>query len=194
MQKLLWFILPFFIIYFTACSEKKNNAVSANNSTQTENIFPVTEFLKGQLRIIDSMGVTPLKIISANGRTDSIWLKREDIRKNAIPFLTPVIDSASMYSLFSEKSFLDQTINAFTFSYDPKKKLPGSIKITHWDVYMNPETNSIDRIYIVKENDDTTKQLTWVVNKWYSIRTIIQPPNAQSWIKEEKMIWDFEDR
>lgn len=194
MQKLLWFILPFFIIYFTACSEKKNNAVSANNSTQTENIFPVTEFLKGQLRIIDSMGVTPLKIISANGRTDSIWLKREDIRKNAIPFLTPVIDSASMYSLFSEKSFLDQTINAFTFSYDPKKKLPDSIKITHWDVYMNPETNSIDRIYIVKENDDTTKQLTWVVNKWYSIRTISQLPNAQPKIKEEKMIWDFEDR
>jgi hypothetical protein len=194
MQKLFVFIVPLFIIFFTACSSKKNNTASSNSSGQIENIFPVTDFLKGQLRILDSMGVTPLKIISINGKKDSMWLKREDIRKNATPFLTPVIDSANMYSLFSEKSFLDQTINAFTFSYDPKKKLPDSIKITHWDVYMNPETNSIDRIYMVKENADTTTQLTWLVNKWYSIRTIIQPAHGQPLVKEEKMlIWDFDD-
>lgn len=193
MQKLFAVAVPLFIIFFTACSGKKNNTNSTNAQVQTENIFPVTDFLKGQLRIIDSMGVTPLKIISVNGKADSVWLKREDIRKNAIPFLTPVIDSANMYSLFSEKSFLDQTINAFTFSYDPKKELPDSIKITHWDVYMNPQTNGIDRIYMVKENADTTTQLTWLVNKWYSIRTIVQLGNGQPQIKEEKMIWNFDD-
>jgi hypothetical protein len=193
MQKLYWFIVPLFVIFFTACSGKKNNAVPVNNSALTENIFPVTDFLKGQLRIIDSMGVTPLKILSINGKTDSLWLKREDIRKNAKPFLTPVIDSVNMYSLFSEKSFLDQTINAFTFSYDPKRKLPDSIKLTHWDVYMNPQTNSIQRIYLVKENADSTTQLTWVVNKWYSIRTIIQNQGEQPEIKEEKMIWNFDE-
>ncbi len=193
MQKICWFIVAVFVIFFTACSGKKSNVVSENNSAQSENIFPVTNFLKGQLRIIDSMGVTPVKIISANGKTDSIWLKREDIRKNAIPFLTPLIDSATMYSLFAEKSFLDQTINAFTFSYDPKKHLPDSVKLIHWDVYMNPQTNSITRIYLLKENADTTTQLTWVVNKWYSIRTIVQIPNQQPLIKEEKMIWDFDD-
>jgi hypothetical protein len=192
MQKFFAVVVLFFIIFFSACSGKKNNTASTI-PVQTENIFPVTDFLKGQLRIIDSMGVTPLKIISVNGKTDSVWLKREDIRKNATPFLRPVIDSANMYSLFSEKSFLDQTINAFTFSYDPKKKLPDSIKITHWDVYMNPQTNTIDRIYIVKENADTTSQLTWLVNKWYSIRTIVQLANAQPQIKEEKMIWNFDD-
>jgi len=193
MQKLLSFLVPAFFTFFTACSGKTNNAPSTNNSTQTENIFPVTDFLKGQLRILDSMGVTPLKIISANGKTDSVWLKREDIRKNATPFLQPVIDSANMYALFSEKSFLDQTINAFTFSYDPKNRLPDSIKLTHWDVYTDPQTNSIARIYLVKENADTTSQLTWLVNKWYSIRTIIQLPNGQPQIKEEKIIWDFDD-
>ncbi len=193
MRRLCGFIIPFFLIFFAACSGKKSNTASTDNSSQTENIFPVTDFLKGQLRIMDSMGVTPLKTISENGKTDSVWLKREDIRKNATPFLTPVIDSANMYSLFSEKSFLDQTINAFTFSYDPKKKLPDSLKLTHWDVYMNPQTNSIERIYIVKENADTTSQLTWLVNKWYSIRTIIQVANAQPQIKEEKMIWNFDE-
>jgi len=193
MQKLFSFLVLAFFILFTACSGKKSKMASANNPAQTENIFPVTDFLKGQLRMIDSMGVTPLKVVSVNGKTDSVWLKREDIRKNATPFLVPLIDSATMFSLFAEKSFLDQTINAYTFSYDPKKKLPDSINLTHWDVYMNPQTNSIARIYIVKENADTTSQLTWLVNKWYSIRTIIQHPNGQPQIKEEKMIWDFDD-
>ncbi|MGN6533278.1 MAG: hypothetical protein ACTHK0_16160 [Ginsengibacter sp.] len=193
MQKLFRFIVPVFVIFFTACSGKKSNVLSTNNSAQTENIFPVTNFLKGQLRMIDSMGVTPLKIITINGKTDSVWLKREDIRKNATSFLTPLIDSVSMYSLFSEKSFLDQTINAYTFSYDPKNKLPDSVNLTHWDVYMNPQTNTIQRIYLVKENADTTTQLTWLVNKWYSIRTIVQISNQQPEIKEEKMIWDFDE-
>jgi hypothetical protein len=139
------------------------------------------------------MPVTPLKIITDNNKIDSVWMKRQDIRGNATPFLTPVIDSATMALFFSEKSFLDQTINEFTFSYDAKKKLPDSINLTHWDVYMNPQTKDIDRIYLVKENADTTTQLTWLVNKSYSIRTIIQKPNSEAKIKEEKIIWDFDD-
>jgi len=168
-----------------------------SNPDDTVNIFPVTSFLKAQLKRIDSMPVTPLKIVTENGKSDSVWLKREDIRTNAMPFLTPLIDSTTMASLFSEKSFLDQTINAFTFSYDAKIKLPDSINLTHWDVYMNPQTKNIDRIYLVKEKNNsgvnTTTQLTWLVNKWYSIRTITQLSNAQPKIKEEKMIWDFDD-
>jgi hypothetical protein len=142
------------------------------------------------------MPVTPLQTITENGKIDSIWLKRKDIRKNAMPFLSPVIDSATMYSLFTEKSFLDQTINAFTFSYDPKVRLPDSINLTHWDVYMNPQTNSVERIYMVKEKDEKNQsivtQLTWLVNKWYSIRTITQVPGQKAHVKEKKLTWDFD--
>lgn len=167
------------------------------DSGGVESIFPVTNFLKGQLKMLDSMEITPLKMITSNGKTDSIWLKRKDIRPEAASFLTPLVDSASMSSLFSEKSFLDQTINSYTFSYDPRGKLPDSIKLTHWDVYMSPQTNSVTRIYMVKENvgndTDVTTQLTWFVNKWFSIRTIKQPKGKQPEITEEKMIWDFDD-
>ena len=102
-----------------------------------------------------------------------------------------------MSSLFSEKSFLDQTINAYTFSYDPKEKLPDSIHLVHWDVYMNPQTNSIQRIYLVKQRDSAgtgiINQLTWVVDKWFSIRTITQVQGDKPDIKEKKMIWNFDE-
>lgn len=197
MQKFFPLSLLVLLVIFNACRTqekpmKVEEKMSDTTKSDTTNIFPVTSFLKGQLNMLDTLPVTPLKIISENGKTDSSWMKRPDIRKNAFSFLTPVIDSATMFPLFSEKSFFDQTINAYTFSYDPKVKLPDSINLTHWDVYMNPQTNSIQRIYMVKQNDDTTIQLTWFVNKWYSIRTIIPQAKSEAKIKEEKMIWDFD--
>jgi hypothetical protein len=197
MQNLFRFVSIGFFLIFISCHSENTGSLVNNNTVDTVNIFPVTDFLKAQLKKIDSMPVTPLKIITENGKIDSVWMKREDIRTNADAFLSPVIDSANMTSLFSEKAFLDETINEFTFSYDAKKNLPDSIHLTHWDVYLNPQTKDIDRIYLVKENNDSnanvTKQLTWVTNKWFSIRTITQLPDEQPKIKEEKMIWDFDD-
>ena len=197
MQKLFLFLLTICFLFFTAChSNETPGSVAIKTSADITNIFPVTSFIRAQLKELDTMPVTPLLLTTRAGKTDSTWLKRADIRKKAVPFLSPEIDSVSMHSLFKESSFLDQTINAYTFSYDPKNKLPDSIHLTHCDVYMNPQTNLVERIYMVKENDSATQnvttQLTWLVNKWYSIRTITQIPGQQAMIKEEKMIWDFD--
>lgn len=198
MQKSYLFPLLFSFIFFSAChSGESSEPVAPASPSDSTNIFPVTSFLRAQLKKLDTMPVTPLQIITWKGKTDSTWLKREDIRKEAVPFLSPEIDSLTMHSLFTEKSFLDQTINTYTFSYDPKKELPDSIQLVHWDVYMNPQTTSVQRIYLVKEKDSTgksvTSQLTWMVNKWFSIRTITQNQENHPDIREEKLIWNFDD-
>ena len=197
MQKLFLSLIFCLFLIFCGCGTSPESALFSNKNTEDLSIFPVTSFLKGQLLEIDSMEITPLKITVKNGKRDSVWLKREDIRPAAAPFLTPVIDSATMSSLFSEKSFLDQTINAYTFTHDPKVKLPDSIDLRHWDVYMSPQTNEVTRIYLVKEKTDKnveiTTQLTWFSNHWFSIRTIAQAPGKKPEIKEEKMIWNFDD-
>ena len=198
MQKLFLFLLVAGFIFFSACHSGETAPPDVSNSSgDSVNIFPVTSFLKAQLRSLDTLPVTPLRTLTRNGKTDSTWLKREDIRKEATPFLSPEIDSATMYPLFTEKSFLDETINAFTFSYDPKGKLPDSVHLIHWDVYMNPQTKSIQRIYMVKEASEgprtVTTQLTWLTGKWYSIRTITEIAGQQPQVQEEKMIWNFDD-
>jgi len=100
-----------------------------------------------------------------------------------------------MAAFYSEKSFLDQTINAVTFSYDPKIKLPDSLNLTHWDVYINPQTSRVERIYLVKEstekNANVTTQLTWLSDKWFSIRTI-KDADGKPEVKETKIIWGFD--
>lgn len=201
MQKLLKAIycLPIFLL--CACHGNESNESKqpqiVTNTEQSQPFFPVTDFLLGQLNEIDSMPVTPLKIIIDNGKRDSVWLKKSDIRPFAKPFLTPVIDSISLQNFFEEKSFMDQTINAITLSYDPITKLPDSMKLTHWDVYIDPEKGSVQRVYIVREeviNGVTiTTQLTWKVNTWCSIRTIEEQSKLAPSVKEEIMKWEFDE-
>jgi len=198
MQKLLNAIYFLPVILLCACHNKEVKQPQSGSSTQeSQQFFPVTDFLLGQLNEIDSMPVTPLKITIDDGKRDSIWLKKSDIRPFAKPFLSPLIDSISLHQFFGEQSFMDQTINAVTLSYDPVNKLPDSIKLTHWDVYVDPQRGTVQRVYIVKEepvNGATlTTQLTWKVNKWCSIRTIEQQSKIAPRVKEEILKWEFDD-
>jgi hypothetical protein len=198
MQKFIKVICSSFLFFFSACHNKEVKQVTPiNNTEETQSVFPVTDFLLGQLNEIESLPITPLKIIVTDNKRDSIWLKKKDIRIFALPFLHPVIDSISMQNFFTEKSFMDQTINAVTLSYDPKIKLPDSIKLNHWDVYIDPQKNTVQRIYMIKEEsvngESVTTQLTWKVNKWCSIRTIVQQLKTAPQVKEEIMKWDFDD-
>ncbi len=198
MQKYLRIIIYISALFFSACQGKEQKNIPKEVLVEEQvSFFPVTDFLLGQLNEIEKLPVTPLQININGNKYDSSWLKREDIRKMASPFLHPVIDSASMATYFVGKSFLDQTINAFTFSYDAKTKLPDSIKLIHWDVYVDPTKNDVQRIYMVKEEDSNighmTTQLTWMSNKWFSVRTIDQATGKEPEVKEEIVKWDFND-
>jgi len=183
--------------FLCCCHAAREKQPDAEVRTEKELFFPVTDYLLGQLNVTDSLPVTPLKITIIGTQKDSLWLKKEDIRTFCYPFLHPVIDSISMGNYFSEKSFMDQTINAITFSYDAKTVVPDSIKLNHWDVYIDPQKNKVQRIYLVKEDakdgKDVITQLTWKADKWCSIRTIIQQPNKDPEVKEEILKWDFSE-
>ncbi len=192
--KAAWFLSLFILSACHNTHEKQDQPI--NIAEEAPPYFPVTDFLLGQLNEIDSMPVTPLKITIAGLKNDSLWLKKKDIRAFATPFLSPVIDSEFIQKFYAGASFMDQTINTVTFSYDAKSALPDSIKLNHWDVYIDPQKNTVQRIYLVKNNVskgvNVTEQLTWTVNKWCSIRIITQEDNKAPEITEEIMKWDFD--
>jgi hypothetical protein len=67
------------------------------------------------------------------------------------------------------------------------------MNLIRWDVYIDPKTNKVKRIFMVKEVDKTKSlQLTWVSNQWCKIVSIVTDGNGVSKIeKEEKFILDF---
>ncbi|MEP6675337.1 MAG: hypothetical protein ABJA78_09280 [Ferruginibacter sp.] len=191
----------FFIValYFISSCNNKSGKAQETAVTDTVNVpvekpsfIPVTAYLKGQLLSIREKAINPIRTITSGNKTDSSWLKIEDLNETVAEFLTPVIDSSSMTAFFKEEKFNDQTLNAFTFTYAPKIELPDSITLQHWDVYINPETGNISKIYMVKSKMDTTLQLTWASDQWFSIRTLINKAGGNTVLeKEEKITWKF---
>lgn len=171
--------------------EKTETAIQEKPS-----VFPVTEFLKGQLKKIESSPVTPLKLTMDNNELDSVWISRESVRDFAEPFLTPVIDSASLSPYFDGESFLDQTVNLITLTYFANSSLPKENELKSINIYVNPEDGTVSKVYLLKESyiDSirTKVQLTWQTDEWCSITTIIQKNDENPVIKEEKVIWNFD--
>lgn len=195
MNKFVFLFFGLLLLLFSCTSPDH----SETSSVQKENssVFPVTEFLKGQLNKIENSPVTPLKVIIADdGLMDSVWISRDSLRGFAEPFLTPVIDSASLSAYFDGELFLDHTINAITFTYDANRSLPENISLRTIDVYADPDLGNITKVYLLKEKyiDEirTKVQLTWKTDEWCSIRTITQKNEDTPVIKEEKVTWNFD--
>ncbi|HCY89378.1 MAG TPA: hypothetical protein DHV17_03865 [Chitinophagaceae bacterium] len=155
--------------------------------------FPVTSFLEGQLTEIREKGLNPIRVMKqTDGREDSTWLKMEELPFELKEFFQPRIDSAGMSNWFSEKSFMDESLGFITLTYERKSELPDSIDLKEWTVYIDPETDKVNRIYIVRQSGDSTRQLTWQAGKQCHIVHILSPEGAKPVVQKDVYYhWDF---
>ena len=181
------------IILFSACGssvEEKIKIPVVQKDVLNSDFFPVTNYIKGQILEIARNSINPLKIISTGNKQDSVWLKVEELDAAFADFLTPEIDSKTLGRYFKEHKFMDQTLNTFTFTYEPLENLPDSVKLQRWDVYINPENNTVKRIYLVKKGPgNKSLQLTWQANEWCRIASF---SNQQTREKEIFIQWRFD--
>jgi len=187
------FILFAASLFLLACHNKETVVQQPQekvDSVQPQQFIPVTAFILAEIGEMDSMPITPMRIIKENGKTDSAWGKKKDLLAFAQQFLQPAIDS-SLGKYFKETSFMDASIPALTFSYDPKAPLPDSLSIRRWDVYLHPQSQALQRAYfekLVSNNGNPQKVLmTWKAKTYCSIVHIDM--KTEKVVKEEKMIW-----
>jgi hypothetical protein len=192
------YILLLLCALTVGCSTKKKSVPPEKTEKASPVFFPVTSYLQGQINSFNQLQVTPLKITTSAGGEDSAWLKPAEIYSLAQPFLSPVIDSANLSKYYNESSFLDQTINSITLSYDPKTYLQDPLALKSIAVYIDPKTNKVTRVYIEKslpaDKGNKMQQLTWKTDKWFKITTISEADGKSPEIKDEKVIWDFDEQ
>ena len=188
------------LFLFIACHSKKDVVESSpatvlpNAEDSAGNFFPVTEYLKGEIAGIKETGITPIDRITVKKHTDSTWLNSDAKMHDAFSgFISPVIDTANVKKIFTEKKFKDLTLNAFIFTYDPANAGADSFAFRHWDIYVDPETNKVRRVYLVKQAPGGRMlQLTWQSGKWCKIVTIKTTGDSTEIEKEEKISWTYD--
>lgn len=159
-----------------------------SDSTEDIKFFPVTDFILGQLAEIRMQGINPMKI---SGR-DTSWIRVENLESEVADFLQPVIDTSNMKEFFSESRFLDQSINAYTFVYEPRGKVPDSISLQSWMVYVNPEKNKVKTIILQKNEKGLKGILTWEAGKNCRMLYLKESPSGEAMVEKETFInWDY---
>jgi hypothetical protein len=97
-------------ILFSACKEKKD----ANQ----EPPISALSIIKGQLNHLDTSLYGITKYETANNTTDTTYLRRDEIRKFAAPFLSlPEIADKNYYKNYTEERLIDaqqETLNITT--------------------------------------------------------------------------------
>lgn len=181
------------VFLFAACSSDTNKTDQQGEEGPVT-FFPVHQFFLGEIEDIKKKGLSPLCKITINGKTDSSWLKHEQMEAACAEFLRPAIDSSALSPYFRETGFLDETIQAVTLDTEPRAvAIPDSIPWTGWSVYVDPSTQKVKRILLTKKaGPNKEMQLTWITGKSCKILVINKTPGAPTPVEKETSIrWDF---
>jgi hypothetical protein len=121
-----------------------------------------------------------------------------EAKKILQPFTEHPISDTNLCRYFHETKFNDLSVNAVTFTYQPKEITQARSPIRNWNVYVNNATGKMQRIYLVKrfnaDGKETEQQLTWVSDKWAKITTLAgDGAGPLRLVREEKVVWNFND-
>lgn len=169
-----WLALLLFSCQPKQSETKAPDAATPSADSLPPSFFPVTAFIRGQLFEIKQSGINPIRYTkNETGKTDSSWIKVEALETELNECLHPVIDSTNMVPYFTEKSFMDETLGLFTITYDRKQvSIPDSITWRTWNVYIDPETNEVAKIFLVKTLPQSLLQITWKANQECMLKEI----------------------
>ena len=191
MKNYLTFPALTILFLLIACKEKKD--VPKEKSKEEQPISALS-IIKGQLNHLDTSIYEVKKFETINNVTDSTYLRRDEIRKIAAPFLSlPDIADAKYYEKYSEDKLIDieqNTLNITAFSKSDTAEIQKQIIIVSISPTENSKVQSIfiDR-YISKGDSTIEQKLFWVLDNYFSIRNIIEKENQPEKILTTKVTW-----
>lgn len=185
MKKILYPV--FVLLLFPAACKMKNKK-------QEEPAISVVSIIKGQLNHLDTSLYQVTKYEMENGRTDTAWLKREDIRKYASAFLSlPDIAEDKYRNRYEEERLLDAEQNILSITStakDEDAEIQKQIIIVGLDDLNNGKVQSIyiDRYWA--RNDSLSQQrLFWQVDRFFQVADIFSKGNEAEKSKIIKVEW-----
>jgi len=159
--------------------------------------FPVLDFIKSEIKYVDSLPVGILKYTSENGITDSVYIKLEEFHQLAQEFLPVALNKETFEKEFSETSLFDNTTQYSSFLYTTVNK---NLLVNRIDVLVKPEDvvyNKVKSIYMEKviEKPDTSfiKKLYWKAGHNFQINTEIRTVSPEAVNRQVKVVWNSWD-
>ncbi|HEY0678815.1 MAG TPA: hypothetical protein VGD17_11050 [Chitinophagaceae bacterium] len=191
-------IIPIAIIAFIACKQPKTDTAAKGKEEvvkkeEPTEYIPVNDYIRNEIKSIDSLPVGILKRETNGGKGDSVFITPPEFKRLSAVFLPKELEKDNFQRSFTESSFFDQTTESLTFTYQAND--PAS-SVRRVDVLASPslQLDKIKSVYIEKSfsNADTVfnQKLYWKGGTSFTIITekiLAQKPPV---IHQVKVIWD----
>ena len=174
------------VILFEACKEKKE--------VKQESPISALSIIKGQLNHLDSSLYEIVKYESTDNITDSSYLKRDEIRKFAAPFLSlPEIADKNYYENYTEERLIDaqqETLSITTTAKNENAEIQKQIIVITLSDVSNGKVQSIfiDR-YLSSKDSTVEQKLFWEIDNYFSIGNIIEKDHQPEKTSFTKVVW-----
>lgn len=185
------------VLVYVGCNsaEVQPETSQIRDSTQdVKEYFPVLDFIRSEIRFVDSLPIGIMKYTTQDGKTDSGYIKLDEFHQLAQEFLPSDLNKEAFESNFSETSFFDNTTQYSSFLYASTRK---NSNVSRIDVLVKPENvvyNKVKSIYMEKfsENADSAviKKLYWKAGQNFQINTEIRTPKQEIATRQIKVVWN----
>lgn len=175
------------VFFLNGCtSQKKDPDVSP---------ISVIAIIKGQLNQLDTSLFQFTKLETVDGKTDTTFLKREEIRTLAKDFLSlPDITQSDYSGKYTEDRFIDESSNTLNITATAKNEhleIQKQIIMVPLNQYTSGSVQSLYIDRIIDTKDSTLEQkLFWQMDKFFRIASIIQKANTPEKTKLLTVKWD----
>ena len=186
-MKNIFVLLVSMCMVFISCRGKK--------AKSNEPLISAISIIKGQLKHLDTSFYQILKFETIDDITDTTYLKREDVRKQAYAFLSlPDITQNDYSENYIEDRLIDEgqnTLSIIATAKDGNQEIQKQIIIIPMDEFTSGKVASIymDRITQIKDSSIQQK-LFWQIGHYFQIVNMIQKGNAPEKVSIVKVKWD----
>ena len=186
-------ILIFIILLGVSCGDADPSSESKENAPAAKSYFPIAEYIKGEIKLVDSLPVGIMKKNTSGNRTDSAFIERPEFKMLAGAFTGSDLEKTSLEAKYTEHSFLDQTTGYYTMTYEPKTSDAPYNRI---DVLVKPGAtfDNVKSIYLEKstsQNDTSiNERLYWKANISFRITKEKIYKNQTPVVEQLLVIWD----
>lgn len=185
MNKLIVFL--FLTACFISCKNKKSDSTKA--------YFSVIDYLKGEVKKMDTLPLHFTKITTVDSTSDTVEITRKEFHQYADAFLNlPDISSSSKMDDYTEVNDFDEILNNVLLIYTAKNP---EDEIRSETIMMEPNEDGTTHVKTIlatavsSESDSSTeKNLTWHIDKRLQIVTKLTKPNQPEKISTVMVTWE----
>jgi hypothetical protein len=179
------FVPVLIVVFLSACKEKIK--------PEEETPISAVSIIKGDLHKLDSLLFEIKKIETQNGISDTSYLKKDDLKKYAAPFLDLQDIANNNYTKnYKEDRFIDaesQSLNIISTATGDAEIQKQIIIVDIADI----SSGKVKSIYIdrYKTSGDSSIQLklSWEIDKSFLVDSIIQRNDQSERIHRVKVEW-----